>query len=498
MTARSLDAARIDLSLVAHTNVGKTTLMRTLLRADIGEVADRPHVTERAEGHVLVETDEGDTLRLWDTPGFGDSARLYKRLVASDNPLGWLQSQLWDRFADRPFFSSQAAVRNVKEESDVVLYLANAAEDPAAAKYVERELRILAWVGKPVLVLLNQTGRSRGREADAADESAWRDALAAHVGAYRVIALDAFARCWAQEDVLLAGVEELLAAPKKPAFMRLRKAWRQRNLAVFDQAMKALAGELAEVALDREPLGEREGALAAAARWVASLARQGTRPDPAVERAVDALAHRLDASVRANTDRLIALHGLTGRSTERVLARLAGDVRITRPADVGKTGVIGGVVSGALGGLAADLGAGGLTFGAGALLGAILGALGGGGAARAYNTMVGIDSGEARWSRDFLAHRPAAAIARYLAVAHYGRGRGDWVESEYPPHWQALVDEVVAKRGAAFDRIWVTAAQGGSRDELAAAITPLIADATREALVRLYPSSEAIWRDARK
>jgi hypothetical protein len=28
----------------------------------------------------------------------------------------------------------------------VVLYLANAAEDPAAAAYVEPELRILAWV----------------------------------------------------------------------------------------------------------------------------------------------------------------------------------------------------------------------------------------------------------------------------------------------------------------------------------------------------------------
>ena len=38
----------INLSLVSHTNVGKTTLMRTLTRQDIGEVADRPHVTEEA------------------------------------------------------------------------------------------------------------------------------------------------------------------------------------------------------------------------------------------------------------------------------------------------------------------------------------------------------------------------------------------------------------------------------------------------------------------
>src|SRR5687767_10809140 len=68
---RSLAAVNINLSLVSHTNVGKTTLMRTLTRQDIGEVADRPHVTEEAESHVLIDTPEGDRLLLWDTPGFG-------------------------------------------------------------------------------------------------------------------------------------------------------------------------------------------------------------------------------------------------------------------------------------------------------------------------------------------------------------------------------------------------------------------------------------------
>src|SRR5688500_18621557 len=119
----------VTLSLVSHTNIGKTTLARTLLRRDIGEVRDAPHVTEAAEGHELVRSAEGDELRLWDTPGFGDSSRLLKRLHASGNPIGWLLTQVWDRFTDRPFFSSQQAARNVHEKSDVVLYLVNAAED---------------------------------------------------------------------------------------------------------------------------------------------------------------------------------------------------------------------------------------------------------------------------------------------------------------------------------------------------------------------------------
>ena len=44
----NLEPMRINLSLVSHTNIGKTTLARTLLGRDIGEVADRPHVTETA------------------------------------------------------------------------------------------------------------------------------------------------------------------------------------------------------------------------------------------------------------------------------------------------------------------------------------------------------------------------------------------------------------------------------------------------------------------
>jgi len=298
-----------------------------------------------------------------------------------------------------------------------------------------------------------------------------------------------------QEDRLLESVQSMLPAEKIAAFRRLRVAWRARNLEVFDEAVGAIASQLAATAADREPLGEDAGALALALRWLTSWASRKGGPDPALERAMNALAKRLDASVRENTDRLIALHGLSGRAAEGVLARLAGQVRVSRPADVGKSGVIGGVVSGALGGLAADLAAGGLSFGAGALVGGILGALGASGAARAYNAMSGIDSGAVRWSAEFLAHRPGAALARYLAVAHYGRGRGDWIEGEYPAHWQPLIEEVVELHRREFDAVWALAQEGAGVDELAPRLRPLVAAAVREALVRLYPGIGGIWGD---
>ena len=55
----SNDPLRIHLSLVSHTNIGKTTLARTLLSRDIGEVADRAHVTETTDDYVLARNAEG-------------------------------------------------------------------------------------------------------------------------------------------------------------------------------------------------------------------------------------------------------------------------------------------------------------------------------------------------------------------------------------------------------------------------------------------------------
>ena len=114
------DGLTVNLSLVSHTNAGKTTLVRTLLAQDVGEVRDAAHVTEVATGYVMLQAG-ADTLMLWDTPGFGDTARLLRRLKQSNNPVGWFLSQVWDRFRERPLWSSQQAVRNARDHADVIL-----------------------------------------------------------------------------------------------------------------------------------------------------------------------------------------------------------------------------------------------------------------------------------------------------------------------------------------------------------------------------------------
>jgi predicted GTPase len=204
----------VTLSLISHTNAGKTTLARTLLRRDVGEVRDAAHVTLFNESYPLLEH-EARLLRLWDTPGFGDSARLLKRLQREKTPLLWFLSQTWDRLTDKPLWCSQQALKNVRDDADVVLYLVNATEPPEVAAYITPEMQILGWVGKPVLVLLNQTGPSQDPAFEEAENNDWREFLKQFPFVKDVLRLDAFARCWVQEERLMDVLMPLISVDKR-------------------------------------------------------------------------------------------------------------------------------------------------------------------------------------------------------------------------------------------------------------------------------------------
>jgi GTPase SAR1 family protein len=484
--------SRINISLLSHTNVGKTTLARTLLREDIGEVGDRPHVTEVAESHLLIESPAGDSLILWDTPGFGDSTRVLKRLAQGEKPLGWFLTKVWDRFADRPFWCSQQAMRNAREISDVILYVVNAGEQPSSAGYVDAEMSILGWIGKPVILLLNQLGPPRDSVQSQADVSQWQAHIAQYKWVEMVLPFDAFARCWVQEGTLLAHVQRLLRGERQAAFERLRESWRERNLTVFRESMLALSEQIAAAANDTEPL-EQLDLQGKARAWLGSVATGNQQGDVQLERAQAELAARLDRGIRATTERLVQLHGLTGKATDEVLKRMGSEFAIDRPADADKASVLGGLVSGALGGLAADLHAGGLTFGAGALIGGVLGAFGARGVAKAYNLARGANTGTVRWSREFLFARVAAALMRYLAVAHFGRGRGEFVSGSAPAHWQEAVQQSLTHRRAALDALW-TEGSSPRPQETATALLPLLSASAQDVLLSLYPDVSHVFK----
>jgi len=493
------EARTISLSLVSHTNVGKTTLARTLLGRDIGIVRDEAHVTESAEAHTLIETPDGDRLTLWDTPGFGDSARLARRLESAGDPIGWFIGQVWDRFRDRALWASQLAVRNVREQADVVLYLVNASEPQA--RYVDDEMRVLDWIGKPVIVLLNQLGPPRPAAEEEAEIDEWRRHLASARPVRSVLPLDAFARCWVQEATLLRAIADVLPVEQRAACRRLLDEWLRRRRHDFDASIDVLAQALAQIATDREPIPESTvlDRLRDAAHAFTRNSANGNSVPAAKRQAMKALAQRLDETFRAATDRLITLHGLGGRAPAEIIERLAEHYEVSSRLPEGKAAMLGGVVTGALAGLKADLATGGFSFGAGILGGSLLGAMGAFGLARGYNLVRGGPEPAVTWSDAVLDESVVAALLSYLAVAHYGRGRGDWSASEHPAHWQTLVKSVLKEHHENFEHAWSLRGEDGARAMLASALRPALTGATLDVLARLYPAgvrdSKLVVRD---
>lgn len=496
----SLQAERqvtIALSLVSHTNVGKTTLARTLLGRDIGEVRNAEHVTHTAERHVLVESLQGDTLErleLWDTPGFGDSERLAKRLAQGNNAMAWFMSEVWDRFQNRAFWSSQRAVRHILDEADVVLYLINASEAPEDVAYLDAELKVLDLIGKPVIVLLNQLGQPSTPEQATAELQRWKACVGTSVCVKEVLLLDAFTRCWVQEGRLLQAIASVL--PNRQAqFGRLNTAWQARNRQRWHAAMDVLAQRLSRAALDREVLAD--------AGWTDRLKEAGAVLGKAMglpggaakspkELAMTRLAQRLDADIRTSMDALIALHGLDGHASSAVLTRLAehyANFALQAPQSEGKAALWGGVVTGALMGLKADILSGGLTLGGGMLAGGVLGAFGGAGLARGYNLVKGVEVPTLAWTPEVLDDLTRSALLGYLAVAHFGRGRGEWTASEPPAFWLERMDAALNNQLDALHGLWATATESHASPKFQTQLQAILIQTSQTLLLSLYPDT---------
>ncbi len=477
----------VVLSLISHTNVGKTALARTLLRRDVGEVADSAHVTVIPESFTLIESDEY-LARLWDTPGFGSNlAKLAKRLRSSKNPVGWILHQVWDRTRDKSLWCSQEAVRNVQADADVVLYLVDASQSPHSLSYVDLEIEVIEWIEKPVLVFLNQTG-APDQEQDRLNEAEWR----AHLSKYSIVkdvsTLDAFTRSWTQEHEILGKAAEVLSGKKRKAAKHLQSAWLERNLNIFDQSVTKIAN-LAQYSLsDIEPIPE-EKLLEKVKKQI--LDRKEHRKE--LEQIQTRMYERLASETQRTVNDLIAIHGLDGETASRLEEASGDKFSVKRSVQESLIATFGGAVSGLVGGLSADLISGGMTFGGGALVGMLLGG------ATTFSLAYGFNLTQAgqnmvRWSEAHFLNQVETIVMLYLAISHYGRGRGSWQDPvNNPGRWQEIVKSQLEAEQAGWNKIWKKGGVGSNPGELQKPLEKEIRRLLTQVFTQLYPESRELF-----
>ncbi|MDF1826268.1 MAG: DUF3482 domain-containing protein [Verrucomicrobiales bacterium] len=478
----------IVLSLISHTNVGKTALARTLLRQDVGEVADSAHVTVIPERYTLIES-EGSIAYLWDTPGFGSNlAKLAKRLRSSKNPVGWILHQVWDRSQDKSLWCSQEAIRNVQADADLVLYLVDASQSPLALSYVDLEIEIIEWIQKPVLVFLNQTG-APDAEQDRLNEAEWQAHLSKHEIVKSVSTLDAFTRSWTQEHEILGKAVEVLGGKKGKTAKALQKAWLGKNLDIFDESVTQIAG-LAHFSLsDVEPLPE-ENLLEKVKKQILNRKEHQKELEQIQKRMYERLADETKKTVNS----LISIHGLDGETAARLEEASGDKFSVKRNVEESLIATFGGAVSGLVGGLSADLISGGMTFGGGALVGMLLGG------ATTFSLAYGFNLTQAgqnmvRWSEAHFLNQVETITMLYLAISHYGRGRGSWQDPiNNPGRWQTLVKERLNANEDAWRKLWKKGGIQSEPGELQKPLEKQIKELLTDVFTTLYPESASIFR----
>lgn len=342
----------LKLTVVGHTNVGKTSLMRTLLRdPDFGEVSHTPGTTRHVEGARL--SVNGDALlELYDTPGLEDSIDLLHCIEQQQRPEERLDGPA--RLAR--FLVSDEARRRFEQEAKVLrqllggtagLYVIDARE-PVLAKYRD-ELAILEMCARPLLPVLNFVSAHPQREA------AWRAALA-RLGLHAVVRFDTVAPTVDGEQRLYESLA-LLIESARPQLQRLLDDHLMQRRLRRAAAARLIAELLIDCAAARRTIAADAAAIANATTQLHENVR--SREHACVDallrlynfRAGDAIAHTLPL--------------LDGRWGEDLFnpetLRLFG-VRVGR-----------GIAAGAAAGAGIDLVTGGLSLGAATALGGVLG-----------------------------------------------------------------------------------------------------------------------------
>ncbi|MDX2351553.1 GTPase/DUF3482 domain-containing protein [Stutzerimonas xanthomarina] len=393
-------SAPLKLALVGHTNVGKTSLLRTLTRdVSFGEVSHRPSTTRHVEGARL-SVDGEPLLELYDTPGLEDAIALLDHLERIERPGERLDGPARTaRFLDgseaRQRFEQEAKVLRQLLASDAGLYVIDARE-PVLAKYKD-ELAVLAGCGKPLLPVLNFVAQPGHREEQ------WREALA-RLGLHALVRFDSVAPPIDGERRLYESLA-LLLEQSRPKLQRLIDDHEAQALARLSEGNRLIAELLVDVAACRR-----------------SVAAQPDLERGAIRELHDAVRAREQGCVEA----LLRLYGF--RPQDAAAADLPlldgrwGD-DLFNPETLKELGVKigGGMAAGAAAGAGVDLMVGGITMGAAALLGALAG--GGAQTARHYgNRLLGKFKGQRELTVDDAVLRLLALRQRQLLIALAARG----------------------------------------------------------------------------
>jgi len=246
LNAIMTDSRALEIAVVGHTNVGKTSLLRTLIRdVNFGEVLDMPGTTRQVQS-ARIKLGNDSALVLYDTPGIEDSIGLLNYLEQFSSAEQRLDGPERIRlFLDSPEASSlyeqEARVLHKLLACQAGLYVVDVRE-PVLTKHRD-ELAILSSCARPLLPVLNFVSSTSARTQE------WREALA-RVGLHSSIEFDSVSPPLDGEEKLYQALGQLLS-PYQLTLLALQQQTSRQRMARRSAALNLLASMLVDIAAFR-------------------------------------------------------------------------------------------------------------------------------------------------------------------------------------------------------------------------------------------------------
>lgn len=343
----------MDLAVVGHTNTGKTSLLRTLLRDEqFGHVADQPGTTRHVESAQLLDGSGQPLLTLHDTPGLEDAMGALDALDELAPPGLRLDGPerlriLLDSPLAQGRFEQECRVLATVLQADAALMVIDA-RDPVLPKHRD-ELSLLSQCGRPVLPILNFT------QDPQADPDAWRQALARQ-GLHASVDFDTVVPPLDGEMRLMERLAILLDT-HAAQFQSLQHLWLTQRRERHHDALRLIAELLIDAAALRLTCPDIPEAITRTTQWLRDQVRDRE------QRCVQALLQRYRFSAAVFPHHELPLEG------ER------WGMDLFHPQALRQFGIqVGkGLATGAMAGATVDVLTGGLSLGAATLLGAAVG-----------------------------------------------------------------------------------------------------------------------------
>jgi GTPase Era involved in 16S rRNA processing len=359
MTHSNQEGTLFRVSVVGHTNAGKTSLMRTIARdAAFGAVSPSPGTTvEVASVKLFANGTPRADFR--DTPGLEDPIGLLEfidglRTDRRDDGPSLIERFLGTEDSRNTFKNESKALRQART-ADLVLYVVDA-RDRVLPRHSD-EIELLNRCGKPVLPVLNFVSDDEAR----VDE--WREALA-RLGLHATASFDTVVYESRDEQRLFEAMR-VLAEDFRADIDALIKDRRTRRKKSIDRASRAIAELLVDAASYLQPVSP------------VSAEDDALRAERKRE-SEEALQAALREHERLTFHSILAAFEFKTEDAETALlectdGRLGIDLFSRDAIRQAGFGAVAGAAGGAAGGAVIDLALGGMSLGAASALGALIG-----------------------------------------------------------------------------------------------------------------------------